>query len=171
MSDWVTELCQIFQEEISVYSDLLKLELKKREAVNKADGRSLQDLTRETYNLMVKASEMERVRMRSIEEVYKKDNLQTEGEGITLTDFLNKIDRNSNFKLKGYATELKSTVHKLKDAIIINDKLIKTRQGLLNKTLDEMKKQDAEPTYTSTIATKHNKTSSKPRALVLNTSA
>ncbi|WCL50059.1 flagellar export chaperone FlgN [Leptospira sp. GIMC2001] len=169
MGDWVEELCKIFQKEIIVYTNLLAIELKKREAVNKADGRSLQEYNRETYNLMVEASEMERVRMRSIEEVYRKNNLIIEKEAITLTDFLNKIDRDSNFQLKGYATELKTIVHKLKESIVINDKLINTRQELLNKTIEAMKKADAETTYTTSTKTK--KTPSKTRALVLNTSA
>jgi flagellar biosynthesis/type III secretory pathway chaperone len=169
MGDWVNELCKLFEQEIGLYNRLLQLELEKREAVNSANGKALQSLAKETYNLMVNASELERVRMNSIEDVYKKNNLETGSDGITLTDFLNKIDRNSNFQLKSFATELKTSVHKLKDAIIINEKLIQTRQNLLQKTIQEMQKAGSDTTYSPQTKTKSGIT--KSRALVLDASA
>lgn len=170
MGDWVEELCTLFQKEISIYSELLVGELKKREAINTADGKALQDHAKNTYNLMVEASELERVRMKSIELVYSNNKLEQSSEGITLSDFLNKIDRDSNFKLKGYATELKTTVHKLKEAIVVNEKLILTRQDLLKKTVEEMQKINAgTETYSPSAGTKNQ--AAKARSLVLNTSA
>lgn len=169
MGDWVNELCKLFEEEITIYNRLLQLELEKREAVNSADGKLLQSLAKETYNLMVGASELERVRMKSIEDVYSKANLERSSEGITLTDFLNKIDRDSNFQLKTYATDLKSTVHKLKDAIIINEKLIQTRQDLLRKTVEEMQKSNADSTYSPRSNIKTGMV--KSRSMVLDASA
>ncbi|MCC5814310.1 MAG: flagellar protein FlgN [Leptospira sp.] len=169
MGDWVNELCKLFEQEIVLYNRLLQLELEKREAVNSANGKALQSLAKETYNLMVNASELERVRMNSIEEVYKKNNLETGSDGITLTDFLNKIDRDSNFQLKSFATELKTSVHKLKDAIIINEKLIQTRQNLLQKTIQEMQKAGSDTTYSPQTKSKSGIT--KSRALVLDASA
>lgn len=168
MGDWVEELCQIFKQEIHLYNKLLELELEKRNAVNKGNGRSLHDLAKETYNLMVNTSELERVRMKSIEEVYRNHQFPKEEEGITLTDFLNKIDRDSNFKLKTYATELKSTVHKLKDAIVVNEKLIQTRQELLKKTVDEMQKMNMEVTYSPNNSRKSS--GNKTKSLVLDAS-
>jgi len=168
MGDWLDGICNLFQREIELYANLLIMELEKRKAINSADGRALQEITQKSYHFMVEASELERLRMKVIEEIYKTQNLEPSIDSITLTDFLNKVDRDSNFKLKGYATELKTTVHKLKDAIIINEKLIQTRQGLLQKTVSEMRKLDKEPTYTS--AEHKKKTNSKVRALVLNTS-
>ncbi|MCZ8238943.1 MAG: flagellar protein FlgN [Leptospiraceae bacterium] len=167
MGDWLEGICNLFQKEIELYGNLLTLELEKRNAINSADGRALQEITQKSYHFMVEASELERLRMKTIEEIYKTQNLEPSIDAITLTDFLNKVDRDSNFQLKGYATELKTTVHKLKDAIIINEKLIQTRQDLLQKTVSEMRKLDKEPTYTS--AENKKKTNSKVRALVLNT--
>jgi flagellar biosynthesis/type III secretory pathway chaperone len=167
MGDWLEDICKLFQKEIDLYGNLLTLELEKRKAVNSADGKSLQEITQKSYHYMVEASEIERLRMKAIEEIYKTQNFEPSVDKINLTDFLNKVDRDSNFKLKGYATELKSTVHRLKDAIILNDKLIQTRQGLLQKTVSEMQKIDNESTYTP--AEQKKKPNTKVRALVLNT--
>lgn len=167
MGDWVEDICKIFQEEIILYKKLLDLELEKRIAVNSADGKKLQEITKESYHLMVNTSELERVRMKTLEDIYKKENLEDTG-GITLSDFLNKIDRESNFKLKSYATDLKSTVHKLKDAIIVNEKLIQTRQEILKKTVSEMQELNAETTYSPKA--KIQSGANKAKSLVLDAS-
>lgn len=173
MGDWVEELCKLFEKEIGIYSRLWEGEMLKRSAIQQADGKALQEQAKNTYHLMVEASELERLRMQSIESVYQNSHLPKSEEGITLSDFLNKIDRDSNFKLKGYATELKTVVHKLKDAVIVNEKLILTRQELLHKTVQELQRANTEPTYSPHSHRSKSKiqSGSKPRAMVLNTSA
>jgi flagellar biosynthesis/type III secretory pathway chaperone len=172
MGDWVEELCKLFQKEVGLYNELYQIELEKREFIHKADGRGLQESVNRTYHLMVEASELERVRMKSIEEVYKTREITPSESGITLSDFLNKMDRESNFRLKTFATELKTVVHKLKEAILLNDKLIQTRQEILKTTITEMQKLDGDKTYQPAGAKETTKSSSgKSRALVLNTSA
>jgi len=139
-NEWVGNLIQVFKEEITIYKDLLATEGKKKEAIHKTDGKFLEALTKETYNLMVGATELERIRMKAIEEVYEKEKLQKSADLPILSEFLNQIDRGSNFRLKGLANELKDTVHELKAKITINEKLLKSRQEIFALSIDALKK-------------------------------
>ncbi|TGK03068.1 flagellar protein FlgN [Leptospira langatensis] len=138
--EWLERICSLFEDEIRLYSEILELEKNKTEAVTKADGKSLEVISKKTYELIVHASELERVRMVAIQDVYTSSNLGIPKEGeLTLTDFLNKIDRESEHRLKQLGTRLKDTVHRLKDRIKANDKLIRTRQEFLTATIDAMR--------------------------------
>ncbi len=170
MGDWVDELCVIFEQEIDLYKRLLEIEWKKRDAINHADGKSLREYSQQTYNLMVSAAELERVRMKSIEEFYKSQDQEIRKSEITLSDFLNKIDRDSNYRLKDYATDLKSTVHKLKEAVLVNERLIQTRQELLQKTIQEIQKADSEITYLPEKMTRSGYKKSSAKSIVLDAS-
>lgn len=149
MLDWVESLRGLFTSEIDCYKRLLDLEGKKKAAIHAADGKSLELCVKESYHIMVEASELERVRMKAIEDVYKKEKLEKIESTITLSNFLNQIDRDSNFKLKGFALELKSTVSDLKDAIILNEKLLKTKKEFLQNTIDSLQEHAREKVYTS----------------------
>ncbi|EMJ99892.1 FlgN protein [Leptospira sp. B5-022] len=138
--EWLDRVSSLFEEEIRLYSEILGLEKEKTESITKADGRALETISKKTYELIVHASELERVRMSAIHDVYTSGNLGIPKEGeLTLTDFLNKIDRESEHKLKQLGTRLKDTVHRLKDKIKANDKLIRTRQEFLKATIDAMR--------------------------------
>ncbi|EMF82524.1 FlgN domain protein, partial [Leptospira weilii serovar Topaz str. LT2116] len=101
--EWLGQLTKLFQDEINLYTDVLELETQKSIAVVKADGKSLEAITKKTYELLVMAAEIERVRMKSIEDVYRSKNFAFPETGtLTLSDFLNRLDRDSNFKLKEY---------------------------------------------------------------------
>lgn len=138
--EWLDRICSLLEEEIGLYSEILSLEKEKTEAVTGADGKALESISKKSYELIVHASEIERVRMNAIQDVYSKSNLGLPKEGVpTLTDFLNKIDRDSEHKLKQLGTRLKDILHKLKDRIKANDKLIRTRQEILKATIDAMR--------------------------------
>jgi uncharacterized damage-inducible protein DinB len=87
--------------------------------------------------------------MKTIEDVYEKEKFQKDESSITLTHFLNHMDRESNFKLKTFALELKKVVADLKDAIITNEKLLKTRKEFLQATVDSLQELSREKVYTS----------------------
>ncbi|MCZ8156665.1 MAG: flagellar protein FlgN [Leptospira sp.] len=149
MLDWVESLRSLFTIEIDCYKRLLALEGKKREAIHAADGKSLESCVKESYHVMVEASELERIRMKTIEDVFQKENFKSDAEGLTLTNFLNQMDRESNYKLKGFAQELKSVVQNLKEAILINEKLLKARKDFLQLTIDTLQEHAREKVYTS----------------------
>jgi len=149
MLDWVESLRGLFASEIDCYRRLLELEGKKKAAIHSADGKSLELFVKESYHIMVEASELERVRMKAIEEVYEKEKLTRLEPNITLTNFLNQIDRDSNFKLKGFALELKAVVADLKEAILLNEKILKTKKEFLQNTIDSLQEQNKEKVYTS----------------------
>ncbi|EMY68470.1 flagellar export chaperone FlgN [Leptospira vanthielii] len=149
MLDWVESLRSLFTNEIDCYKRLLELEGKKRAAIHSADGKSLESCVKESYHIMVEASELERIRMKAIEDVYEKEKFAKDESSITLTNFLNQLDRESNFKLKTFALELKKVVADLKDAIITNDKLLKTRKEFLQTTVDSLQELSKEKVYTS----------------------
>lgn len=172
MTNWVHDLCNLFETEIGIYKNLLSIELQKKEAILKADAKALQELTKKTYDLMVNASELDRIRMNCIQDYYNQNHLSIGKEGITLTDFLNKLDRDSNFQLKGYATELKTAVHKLKDAILVNERLMETRQGILQATIRELQKvsSEKESTYSPNHSGMRRKKEAKTQSMVLDAS-
>ncbi|WP_411824471.1 flagellar protein FlgN [Leptospira sp. 'Mane'] len=147
MLDWVESLRSLFTNEIDCYKRLLDWEGKKRQSIHAADGRALESCVKESYHVMVEASELERIRMKTIQDVYEKEKF--ENKEITLTNFLNQMDRESNYKLKGFAQELKSVVQELKEAIIVNDKLLRTRKDFLQKTIDTLHEHEREKVYTS----------------------
>ncbi|EQA35557.1 FlgN protein [Leptospira inadai serovar Lyme str. 10] len=139
--EWLERIYSLFQEEIRLYSEILELEIEKTAAVTKADGKSLEKIAKNTYELIVHASELERVRMSAMEEVHQSGCINSVQDIIpmTLTDFLNKLDRESGHKLKHLGTQLKDTVHKLKERIKANDRLIRTRQEFLQVTIEAMR--------------------------------
>ncbi|TGK11644.1 flagellar protein FlgN [Leptospira fletcheri] len=139
--EWLERIYSLFEEEIRLYSEILELEKEKATAIGKADGKSLERIAKRTYELIVHASEIERVRMNTIQEVHSTRNSDTEGisPSVTLTEFLNRLDRESGYKLKHLGTQLKDVVHRLKDRIKANDKLIRTRQEFLKATIDAMR--------------------------------
>lgn len=149
MLDWVESLRSLFTNEIDCYKRLLELEGKKRAAIHSADGKALESLVKDSYHIMVEASELERIRMKAIEDVYEKEKFTKDESSITLTSFLNQMDRDSNFKLKTFALELKKVVADLKDAIITNDKLLRTRKEFLQTTVDSLQELSREKVYTS----------------------
>jgi len=147
MTDWVEPLRELFIKEIDAYQKLLGLELQKKEAIKEADGKLLQSLVKESYHIMVEASELERVRMKTIEEIYRLQDFEKGEQGITLSNFLNQMDRESNFQLKGSTHQLKSIVQSLKEAILTNEKLLNNRKDFLNHTLETMKENSKERVY------------------------
>ncbi|MCE9500579.1 MAG: flagellar protein FlgN [Leptospira sp.] len=139
-NEWVGNLIQIFKEEITIYRNLLTLEIKKKDAIHQTDGKLLESLTKETYHLMVSVTEFERIRMKAIEDVYEKEKLQMSGSLPILSEFLNQIDRDSNFRLKGLANELKDTVRELKEKIMLNERLLKTRTEIFSLSINALRR-------------------------------
>lgn len=149
LQTWTDNLYEIFVKEVDLYKELLAIEIKKTDAVIKADGKAIESLVKKSYELMVAASELERSRMRSINEIYEKAHLEKTQGVPTLNDFLNQIDRDSNFKLKGIAGSLKESVNDLKIKILTNESLIKSRQDLFKKTIELLKSSDEDTLYKS----------------------
>ncbi|MCG6195090.1 flagellar protein FlgN [Leptospira sp. FAT2] len=171
--EWLEQLTKLFQDEINLYSNVLELETQKSAAVVQADGKSLETITKKTYELLVMAAEIERVRMNSIEEIYRSKNFALPESGVpTLSDFLNRLDRDSNFRLKEYGSSLKSVLHRLKEKIKSNEKLILTRQEILSRTIDVMKEKAME-SGVNTYGSGKNPERKQPKrqALMLNASA
>ncbi|APH43193.1 FlgN protein [Leptospira interrogans serovar Copenhageni/Icterohaemorrhagiae] len=171
--EWLEQLTKLFQDEINLYSNVLELEIQKSTAIVQADGKSLESITKKTYELLVMASEIERVRMKSIEEVYRSKNFDFPETGApTLSDFLNRLDRDSNYRLKEFGSSLKSILHRLKEKFKSNEKLILTRQEILSKTIEAMKEKAMESeinTYGSGKNPERKQT--KRQSLMLNASA
>ena len=61
MFDWVESITSLFTSEIDCYKRLLEIEGKKRQAIHTADGKSLESHVKESYHIMVEASELERI--------------------------------------------------------------------------------------------------------------
>lgn len=171
--EWLEQLTKLFQEEINLYSNVLELETQKSAAVVQADGKSLEIITKKTYELLVMASEIERVRMKSIEEVYRSKNFALPENGApTLSDFLNQLDRESNFRLKEFGSSLKATLHRLKEKIKSNEKLITTRQEILTRTIEAVKEKASESGLSTYGPGKNpERKQAKRPALMLNASA
>ena len=144
---WVLNLLDIFQKEVHLYKEILAIETAKTTAIIDANGKKIEEYVKKTYELMVTASEIETARMRSIEEIYQKASLDFIKQPVTLTNFLNQIDRDSNFRLKGIAQSLKETVGMLKDKIYANEKLLKARKELFHRTVEAIKSSMDEPVY------------------------
>lgn len=139
VGNWIDNLVEIFKKEIGIYKDLLKIEDNKKEAILKAQGKKLETLSKETSKLIVEASDIEGKRNRVIEEIYDTAKLEKSSEVPFLSEFLNQLDRDSNFKLKGLANELKDVVKNLKEMIIVNEKLLKSRQDIFELSMDALK--------------------------------
>lgn len=170
MMDWVESLRSLFTQEIDCYTRLFGLEMQKRSSIHAADGKTLEHCVKESYHIMVEASELERLRMKLIEDVFQKEKLEKNNGEITLTHFLNQVDRESNFKLKTFGLELKKVVSDLKEAILTNEKLLKTRNEFLQNTLQSLQEQSKEKVYTSNLIPKRQSTAAKG-AVILNASA
>ncbi|MCB1193959.1 MAG: flagellar protein FlgN [Leptospiraceae bacterium] len=139
VGNWIENLAELFKGEIEVYKELLKIENNKKDAILKAKGKELESLSKETNKLIVDASNLESKRNRVIEEIYDKAKLERTSEVPYLSEFLNQLDRDSNFKLKGLANELKDVVKNLKEMILVNEKLLKSRQDIFDLSMEALK--------------------------------
>jgi hypothetical protein len=135
----VDELSSIFKEEIQLYKELLKIENAKKDSIMKSEAKKLEDSTKKTMELIQKTSILESKRMKCISDIYDSAKLEKSGDVPVLTEFLNQIDRGSNYKLKGLANELKDTVRSLREKISINEKLLKTKQEIYSMSIDALK--------------------------------
>ena len=63
-------ILSLFQEEIHVYKSLLELENMKKTFINSADGKELERTLKQSNDMMIHASELERIRMKSLEDWY-----------------------------------------------------------------------------------------------------
>ncbi|MBE7412927.1 MAG: flagellar protein FlgN [Leptospiraceae bacterium] len=168
--EWISNISEIFTKEIKIYKNLLDLEIQKKGNILEKNGKALESLTKESYNLMVGASELERVRMNEIENFYKEKKIEISEEKNSFNEFLNHIDRNSNFKLKGLAGELKEVLQSLKEKIILNEKLMKTNQEIFKLSIDALKRA-SETEIPVSYGSVSVKTSTRNTPVMLNTKA
>ncbi len=168
---WLEPLNQIFKDEIDSYENLLSIEREKRQSILKADSKRIESLSNESVIYIRKAQYEEKKRMELLEKIYLEENREVSKENLTLTEFLNVCDRQLNFVLKDNSTKLKTTVHALKEAIIINEKLLQTRNRLIQETIMGMKqlREESDSTYNSDLSTKSQ--SNNRSSLFLNTKA
>ncbi|MCB1158576.1 MAG: flagellar protein FlgN [Leptospiraceae bacterium] len=138
-AEWLDDLVGIFKEEIRIYRDLLDIELKKKDTILKAEGKKLQEFTNQTRELISKAARLEENRMKSIQQVYEDASIEKKAEIPVLSEFLDQIDRDSNYKLKGLANDLKEVVRNLKEKLEINERLLKSRHDMYEMTMDVLK--------------------------------
>jgi hypothetical protein len=155
---WIQDLISIFEEEIESYENLLRIEKEKKEAILTANGKRIESLSNESIVYIRKAQLDEKSRMELIHRIYTEESGQQPDSNLTLSEFLNYSDRKLNFVLKEYSTKLKSIVQSLRESIIINEKLLQTRNGLIQQTISGIKnmKEDSEVTYNSNKASKNN---------------
>ncbi len=170
LNEWINSLSEIFTKEIQIYKNILALEIRKKGIIIEKNGKMLESLTKESYNLMVGASELERVRMTAIENFYKEKKIEISAEQNSFNEFLNHIDRNSNYKLKGLAGELKEVLQALKEKIIVNEKLIKTNQEIFKLSIDALKRA-SETEIPVAYGIANTKTVTRNTPVMLNTKA
>ena len=162
MTEWIHDLYKLFEKEVRLYKELLEIEISKTDAINKIEGKLLETLTKKSYELSITASILEKARMDAINDIYKKNHME-KPQSVTLSDFLNNIDRKSNYKLKGITNSLKETVHNLKSRIIVNEKLVKSRQELFQFTINSIQEAASENEVYSATGKK-----SKSKPVMLN---
>lgn len=146
-NNWLDDLIALFSRETSLYETLQKLEEQKTQAIRVADGKNLESIAKQSYQCLVEASEIERVRMKFIQQVYEEKNMDYSNPPPTLNDFLTILDRNSNYRMKKAGTELKEAVKELKQKILLNEKLLNSRKELLQSTIAAMKEAAPEDGY------------------------
>ena len=167
--EWTQNLETILKKEIKIYKDLLAIEDSKKTAIMNAEAKKIESLSQETQKHIQTASDCETQRMTLIEKIYKQEKLEQAGDVPVLSEFLNQIDRQSNFRLKGLANDLKGVVGNLKEKILINEKLLKTRHEIYSMSIDALKQaSDIEmPSYEGN----QSKTPKGRTSVLLNTQA
>ncbi len=167
-NEWIENLSVIFTKEIKTYKNILNFEIQKKAFILEKNGKALESVTKEIYDLMVGASELERIRMNAIDAIYKENKIEVPIEKNSFNEFLNHIDRNSNYKLKGLAGELKEVLQSLKEKILLNEKLLKANQEIFRLSIDALKKA-SESAISVSYGNGNVRTSTRNTPVILNT--
>lgn len=155
LTNWIDELSVIFKEETKIYKSILSIEKSKKDSILQSDAKTLESLSKETQGLISQASDLEGRRIKIIETIYESAKLEKKEESVNLSEFLNQIDRESNFKLKGLVNDLKDAVRSLKEVVTVNDKLLRSKKEIYSLQLEALKsatEREASPVYESGIA-------------------
>ena len=158
MENKFQDLEKAFQDEVSMYQNLLILETSKKEAILRSDAKNLESFTKKSSEYMSILQGIEQKRIKLVEAIVQKKE-----EQITLSDFLNSLEKTVQTKFKPLADKLKSTVQELKEKIIINESLLKSKLEIFSMSIEALKNA-AEPVHSETYG--ENKSKSRTNIML-----
>lgn len=129
----------ILKEEISVYKSLLILETNKKDVIIHAKGKELESITKQIAPLLSRATEIEEKRQKAIRDYFQTKGFELPKRQIYLSEFLEKLDLVTRPIFEKLGEELRSTVSELREKVIINENLLKTKQEIFQLTLESLK--------------------------------
>jgi hypothetical protein len=138
------DLEKIFQEEVSLYQNLVILETSKKEAILRSDAKNLESFTKKSSDYLNLVQSIEKKRMNLVLDLHPKKETQ-----ISLSDFLSSLDKNILSIFSPLSEKLKSTVNDLKEKISINENLLKSKLEIFSMSIDALKNA-AEPVHSET---------------------
>ncbi len=151
MENKFQDLEKVFQDEVSMYQNLLILETSKKEAILRSDAKNLESFTKKSSEYMSILQGIEQKRIKLVETVLPKQE-----EKITISIFLNSLEKTVQAKFKPLAEKLKSTVQELKEKIIINENLLKSKLEIFSMSIEALKNA-AEPIHPDTYGDNKSK--------------
>lgn len=158
----------LLKEEISIYKSLLILETNKKEAIIHAKGKELESITKQIAPLLSRAQETEEKRQKALRDYFQSKGLELPERQIYLSEFLEKLDLVTKPIFEKLGEELRSVVTELREKVIVNENLLKTKQEIFQLTLESLK-EAAEETVPE-VGYEQQKGRSR-KSIMLNTSA
>ncbi len=157
----------LLKEEISTYKSLLILETRKKEAIVRANGKELESITKQIAPLLSRATQMEEKRQSALREYFQSKGFELFERQVYLSEFLEKLDLVTKPVFEKLGEELRSIVTELREKVIINENLLRTKQEIFQLTLDSLK-EAAEETVPEVGYEQHKSRSRK--SIMLNAS-
>lgn len=129
----------LLKEEISIYKSLLILETQKKEAIIHAKGKELESITKQIAPLLSRATEIEEKRQSALKEYFQKKGFSLPERQIYLSEFLENLDLVSKPVFEKLGEELRTVVSELREKVLINENLLKTKQEIFQLTIESLK--------------------------------
>lgn len=134
MSNNLIQLENVLSEELRIFSNILRLEREKSDAIIKKDGALMQKLSQDQEDYLYKIAPVESTR-KKITDQYLKNNPEAK---LTLTDIAS-IEGISESTLEEIGTLLKKTLDRIKSLQETNAKMINDNLEYFKKMIKEVK--------------------------------
>jgi flagellar biosynthesis/type III secretory pathway chaperone len=129
----LNSLEKVFKEEISIYNNLVILETSKKEAILRSNAKHLENFTKQTTQVMENLKSLEEERVKLVQEIIPSNS------DLSLSNFLESLDKNDQIIFKPLSESLKQAVFTLKEKISLNEELLKSKLEIFSLSLEALK--------------------------------
>lgn len=141
MTIGVEQLVQTLDKESEIYSEILEISRKKREAIRTQDIGSLEKLVTEEQGLVVSLFKLEELREKVVDKIMRDENIEYVENVTQLAQLLKADDRN---RIMDSKNRLLILVKNVADEARFNNKMLEDRLEIINLNIEMLTRTEDE---------------------------